>query len=60
MIHSNSGCIGHFSLPSVLQFLTHEVYFWSAFKTFVLVLSNVRSLLLLDFQLSVVPGYVYL
>lgn len=35
-----------------------EQYFWLAFKTFVFVLSNVRSLLLLDFQLSVVPGYV--
>ena len=56
MIHSNSGCIGHFSMPSVLQFLTHEVYNNIFGQPFVL--SNVRSLLLLDFQLSVVPVYV--
>ena len=56
MIHSNSGCIGHFSMPSVLQFFTHEVYNNIFGQPFVL--SNVRSLLLLDFQLSVVPVYV--
>ena len=43
---------------AIFDTLSLEQYFWSAFKTFVFVLTNVRSLLLLDFQLSVVLGYV--